>query len=792
MSTVFAGTKPSEFALSPRRAGFYDISDAIMKSSYRLPPGDLEFYESVDVAYRAICAILYNYVPLSGHPGGSISSGRIAQTLVFDGMDYDFSDPDRPDADLISYAAGHKALGLYALWALRNELARIGDKTLLPAEKHQLRLEDLIGFRRNPAAGTPLFKQFNSKPLDGHPTPVTPFIKLATGASGVGVGSSLGLALGAADIYRAAAPRVHIIEGEGGMTAGRAHEAFACAATTQLKNAVLHVDWNQASIDSEQVCPENGRPGDYVQWTPAELLYTHDWNVVSVPNGHDFFQIQAAQRLAAGMDNSQPTAIVYRTVKGWRYGIQGRAAHGAGHKFASDGFYAALDEFQKYYKTELPRFCGEPSPEGLEKCFWNTLSAIRKTLESRTDLCRLAAQKLQQSRRRLDAAARRPRADAPDLSKLYGGKLTPETRPASLKLEPGKPYTLRAELAACLGFINRETGGALLAASADLAGSTSISDAVKDFPAGFFNCVSNRDSRLVPVGGICEDAMGAVMGGVSSYGRHIGISSSYAAFIAALEHVPARLHAIAQQAENSRGLPRKTFIMVNAHSGAKTGEDGPTHADPQALQLLQENFPKGALITLTPWEQGEIWPLLAHSLLLRPAVIAPFVTRPAEIMPDRAALGMPPAQASVKGIYALHKAEKAEGTVVLQGSGVTLAFVSKVLPEIKKRGYALNVFYVSSAELFDLLPEAEKELLYPAELAGQAMGITDFTLPTMYPWIRSREGLRHTLHPFAKGHYLGSGQAEKVLEEGGLDAAGQLAEVQSYVETRRGKTGCWC
>ena len=27
-------------------------------------------------------------------------------------------------ADLVSYAAGHKALGLYALWALRDEVIR--------------------------------------------------------------------------------------------------------------------------------------------------------------------------------------------------------------------------------------------------------------------------------------------------------------------------------------------------------------------------------------------------------------------------------------------------------------------------------------------------------------------------------------------------------------------------------------------------------------------------------------------------------------------------------------------
>ncbi len=53
------------------------------------------------------------------------------------------------------------------------------------------------------------------------------------------------------------------------------------------------------------------------------------------------------------------------------------------------------------------------------------------------------------------------------------------------------------------------------------------------------------------------------------------------------------------------------MILVCAHAGLKTGEDGPTHADPQALQLLQENFPAGTAVTLTPWEPQEIWPLLA-------------------------------------------------------------------------------------------------------------------------------------------------------------------------------------
>ena len=79
-----------------------------------------------------------------------------------------------------------------------------------------------------------------------------------------------------------------------------------------------------------------------------------------------------------------------------------------------------------------------------------------------------------------------------------------------------------------------------------------------------------------------------MLSGVSSFGAHIGVGSSYGAFIAPLGHVAARLHGIGQQARHAAtGEPYRTMVLVRAHAGLKTGEDGPTHADPQALQLLQ-------------------------------------------------------------------------------------------------------------------------------------------------------------------------------------------------------------
>ena len=781
------------FELGPRRGVYIDVSkEKVEKQAFG---EDTAPFEEFDLMYRALCAMLYNYVPMSGHPGGSISSGRFVAGVVFDSLDYDVANPDREDADIVSYAAGHKTLGLYAMWALRNEVIRIGCPELLPRnEKHQLRLEDLLGFRRNPLTRTPLFLKFGVKPLDGHPTPATPFLRLSTGASGVGVAASLGLAFGAMDFYGAGAPRVHIVEGEGGMTPGRVGEAMAAAGTACLKNAILHVDWNQASIDSNRVCRDGDAPGEYVQWNPVEFALLHDWNAILVPDGMDFGQVLAAQRRALAIRNDQPTAIVYRTQKGWQYGVEGRASHGAGHGLCADGFFKAVAPFIAQTPVQLPR-CESASqrcraggdPGILEECFWEALTVIRGALERNQPLVAALAQKLREARRRLDRRARTPRPQAPAVQAVFEQAAKTTGRiPAELTLKPGQAATLRGELGRVLQHYNRASKGAVLTASADLYASTSVNTIGQGFPEGWYNAATNPGARMMSTGGICEDAMCGILAGLSTYGRHIGVGSSYGAFIAALGHVAARLHAIGNQARQAVFQePYKPFILICAHAGVKTGEDGPTHADPQALQLLQGNFPLGTMITLTPWDPQEIWTLVSAALAKRPAVMAPFVTRPSEKVIDRQELGLAPATAAAGGVYLLRRAQgRRDGTVVLQGSDVGYAFVEQALPLLKTKGVDLDVYYVASAELFDLLPAAEKEKAYPEAAAQEAMGITGFTLPTMERWVCSGRGRMMTLHPFREGHFLGSGPAEKVLEEAGLDGESQFRAILRYVEKK--------
>jgi transketolase len=774
-------------AFGPRRAEWVKLPDP---RPTPLSAEELARFEAFDLVYRSLCALLYNYVPQSGHPGGSISSGRIVAGVLFDAMDYELTRPDREDADIISYAAGHKAMGLYAMWALRDEVARVARPDLLPTDiAHRLRLEDLLGFRRNPLTRTPLFLKHQAKPLDGHPTPATPFVRLSTGASGVGVASSIGLAFGARDYYGKGAPRVHVIEGEGGLTPGRVGEALAAAGTARLDNLVFHVDWNQASIDSNRVCRDGSDPGEYVQWTPMELFHLHDWNVVEVEDGRDVQQVLAAQRQAASFENGQPTAVVYRTTKGWLYGIEGRASHGAGHKLCSDAFYSALAPLSSRAGFTLPTCeasshrceMGDDDSATMEECFYDALLLVRQAVEDDRPTAEDLAGRLAAARERLDGQKRRPRDGAPRTEAVY--ELATETgTPEELRLEPGSVMTLRAQLGKALGRYNKASGGALLVGAADLLASTSVNAVASDLGDGYWNAADNPSARTLSIGGICEDAMAGILSGLSSFGRHIGVGSSYGAFLAPLGHVAARLHAIGSQAKAPDG-PWSPMILVCAHAGLKTGEDGPTHADPQALQLLQENFPRGASLTLTPWDPQEIWPVLAAALRHRPAVLAPFVTRPGETVPDRASLGLAPPEAATSGVYLLRRPRgEGRGTVVLQESAVTFAFIEEALPRLVEEGLEPWVYSVASAELFDLLPEEEQRRIFPEERAREAMGITGFTLPTMYRWVPSDRGRAHTLHPYRKGHYLGSGQGPMVLAEAGLDGESQARAIKEYVE----------
>ena len=82
----------SKFELGPRRGVFIDLETQL--DAVSISEDHARFLDDYDLIYRALCGILFNFVPKSGHPGGSISCGPIVESLLFSTMAYDFADPD--------------------------------------------------------------------------------------------------------------------------------------------------------------------------------------------------------------------------------------------------------------------------------------------------------------------------------------------------------------------------------------------------------------------------------------------------------------------------------------------------------------------------------------------------------------------------------------------------------------------------------------------------------------------------------------------------------------------------
>ena len=63
----------------------------------------------------------------------------------------------------------------------------------------------------------------------------------------------------------------------------------------------------------------------------------------------------------------------------------------------------------------------------------------------------------------------------------------------------------------------------------------------------------------------------------------------------------------------------------------------------------------------------------------------------------------------------------------------------------------------------------------------RAIAITDFTLPTMQFWLKSRRGVEMSIYPFKQNKYLSSGKGSDVYREAKMDKASQLEQIKAYL-----------
>ena len=216
----------------------------------------------------------------SGHPTSSMSAADLLAVLVSRHLRYDWDNPDADTNDHLIFSKGHASPLLYSVF---KAVGVISDEELMTE-----------------------YRRFG-QPLEGHPTPVLPWVDVATGSLGQGLPDGVGIAL--AGRYLDELPyRVWVLCGDSEMAEGSMWEALDKASYYRLANLVAIVDVNRL-----------GQSG------PTEL----QWNIdayesraqafgarVLTVDGHDVDEIDAALAAAADRGEDRPTVILARTVKG--------------------------------------------------------------------------------------------------------------------------------------------------------------------------------------------------------------------------------------------------------------------------------------------------------------------------------------------------------------------------------------------------------------------------------------------------------------------------------------------
>lgn len=215
----------------------------------------------------------------SGHPTSSLSAADLLAVLMSRHLRYDWEDPHNPANDHLIFSKGHASPLIYSVFKAAGQ---VGEEELMT-----------------------VYRRFGSR-LQGHPTPVLPWVDVATGSLGQGLPDGVGVAL--AGKYLDKLPyRVWVLCGDSELAEGSIWEAVDKASYYKLDNLVAMVDVNRLG---QRGATELGWDLDAY----ARRFEAFGARVLTI-DGHDLEEIDAALTDAEHQDG-RPVVILARTVKG--------------------------------------------------------------------------------------------------------------------------------------------------------------------------------------------------------------------------------------------------------------------------------------------------------------------------------------------------------------------------------------------------------------------------------------------------------------------------------------------
>ena len=228
----------------------------------------------------------------SGHPTSSMSAADLMAVLIAEHFRYDVKRPDEPSNDHLIFSKGHASPLVYAIF---KAIGAIEDAEMLT------------------------FRRLGSR-LEGHPTPILPWVDVATGSLGQGLPIGVGVALAGKQLDRLPY-RVWVLCGDSEMAEGSMWEAFEHAAHAGLDNLTAIIDVNRLGQTGETM--HGWDLSSYTRRAEAS-----GWNAIEI-DGHDVEAIHRAYEEATST-TGRPTVVVARTLKGKGYsGTENKnGAHG--------------------------------------------------------------------------------------------------------------------------------------------------------------------------------------------------------------------------------------------------------------------------------------------------------------------------------------------------------------------------------------------------------------------------------------------------------------------------------
>jgi len=214
----------------------------------------------------------------SGHPTSSFSAAELMSVLLDGHLRLDPDRPDDPARDHLVFSKGHASPLFYACL---KAAGAIDDDELLT------------------------FRKLGSR-IEGHPTPVLPWVDVATGSLGQGLPVAAGLALTAKRLDRVPS-RVWVLCGDSELAEGSIWEAFDHASFWELDNLIAIVDVNRLGQTGETM---HGWDLDLY----AERARSFGWEAIVV-DGHDVAAVEQAYARAEETEG-RPTVVLARTRKG--------------------------------------------------------------------------------------------------------------------------------------------------------------------------------------------------------------------------------------------------------------------------------------------------------------------------------------------------------------------------------------------------------------------------------------------------------------------------------------------